>query len=112
MRKILLAIVGAIVLVFALSGCAQHVKGEVKPEIVQQNLLKKCTKDTPLPENPALDANGKVLVDSDGNALYNGKEMMRVLIAWDGIYTECATTHDALVDTINKIQSTTDIKAK
>lgn len=112
MRKIFLAIVGAIMLVFMLSACAPKIKGEVKPVIVQQNLLQKCTKDTPLPENPAKDANGNIIVDAEGKKLYDGKEMMRVLIAWDDVYTTCATTHDALVDTINKIQSTTEIKTK
>lgn len=110
MRKIIIAIMISFMLV--LSGCADRVKGVVKPEIVQQALLQKCTNDTPVPENPALDENGKVVVDGDGNVLYNGKEMMRVLVEWDNIYTTCATTHDALVDTIEKIQSTKVIKTK
>jgi len=107
MRKFFIAICVSFMLL--LSGCTQYVKGEVKPEIVQQSLLQKCTKDTPLPQNPARDANGKILVDENGNALYDGRELMRVLIQWDSVYTTCATTHDSLVDTINKIQSTKEI---
>lgn len=112
MRKFLLAIVFAVVLVFSLTGCSQTVHGEVKASVVQESLLMKCTKDTPLPENPLLDSTGKVLLDKDGKQLYDGKEIMRVLVAWDTIYTQCATTHDALVDLIRKMQATTEIKTK
>ncbi|AZU98127.1 o-spannin [Salmonella phage SE_PL] len=112
MRKIFLAIITAFAIIFALTGCADKVRGDVKPIIVQESLLKKCTSDTPLPENPARDANGKIMVDEEGRVLYDGKETMRVLIKWDDIYTDCATTHDSLVDTIRKLQETKEIQTK
>lgn len=112
MRKFLLAIVCVIVVVLSLTGCANRVKGEVKPIIVQESLLKKCTKDTPLPEIPARDENGKIMLDENGQQLYDGKETMRVLVKWDDIYNDCAITHDSLVDTIRKLQETQTIQIK
>lgn len=110
MRKIMLAIVAGFMLLFTLTGCAPKV--EVKPIIVQEVLLKKCTADTPVPEIPARDADGKIMLDEEGKQLYDGKETMRVLIKWDDIYSDCAMTHDALVDVIRKLQEANKIQTK
>jgi|AGFT01.1.fsa_nt_gi hypothetical protein len=112
MRKFLLAIACCVMIVLSLSGCAKTVKGDVKPIIVQESLLKKCTKDTPLPEVPARDEKGNIMLDENGQQLYDGKETMRVLVKWDDIYTDCAVTHDSLVDTIRKLQETQKIQTK
>lgn len=109
MRKIMLAIAGAIMLVLSLSGCAPKTV-DVKPLIVQEALLEKCTDDTPVPSTPARTPDGKIMVDADGKTLYDGAETLRVLTKWDGIYGECAMRHDALVDLIRKIQGQIDIK--
>lgn len=106
----MIAIAGAFMLLLTLTGCAPKV--EVKPIIVQEVLLKKCTTDTPVPEIPARDADGKIMVDEEGKTLYDGKETMRVLIKWDDIYTDCAMTHDALVDVIRKLQAANKIETK
>ena len=69
--------------------CACQVK--VDYGIEQQSLLQKCSTDTPLPEK---------YVVNDGVKQYNGKEVMRVLTEWNDIYTDCASKHNILVDTI------------
>lgn len=80
-----------------LSACSNTVQN--KPIIEQQNLLQKCTSDTPIPT--------QFVLDEQGEKVYNGKELFRVLVEWQSVYNECAVTHNTLVDTINKI---TDLK--
>lgn len=76
-----------------LSSCSVEVQN--KPIIEQQNLLQKCTSDTPLPENFVLDDGGK--------KVYTGQEMYRVLREWQSVYNNCAVVHNELVDTIDKL---------
>lgn len=108
MRKIFLAIAGAIMIVLSL-GCAPKAV-DIKPLIVQEALLEKCTDDTPVPSIPARTPDGKIMVDADGKTLYDGAETLRVLTKWDGLYGECAMKHDALIDLIRKLQGQIEIK--
>lgn len=80
-------------LVILLSACAGKV--ENRPIIEQENLLVKCTADTPVPTN--------FILDKDGKKVYTGKELFRVLIEWQTVYNNCAVVHNSLVDTINDL---------
>ena len=85
------------IMIVTLSSCAGPVS--TKPIIEQQNLLQKCTADTPIPTTFTL--------DSEGKKVYDGREIFRVLRDWQSVYNDCAATHNDLVDTINKL---TDFK--
>jgi len=76
----------------------------ITPIIEQQSLLQKCPTDTPIPTN--------FVLDEQGNKVYNGQELYRVLRDWQVIYNDCAANHDALVDTILKLQQTKEIPKK
>lgn len=102
MRKI----IGLLIILCAvlLSACSTKVPVQNKPVITQEILLEKCTQDTPVPEN--------FVLDKDGKKVYNGKEVLQVLIAWDKIYGKCSSTHNELVDTIRKLSDTKEIEIK
>lgn len=105
MIKIISGFVLCIVLLFT-TGCNSTVKVPivVKEPIQQEVLLEKCTADTPLPT--------VFVLDKDGKPVYNGKEILRILTEWQKAYDTCAATHDALVDTIRKLQNTESVKIK
>lgn len=109
MRKIIIALVWAVMILLVLTGCAPR-SVDVKPLIVQEALLVKCSDDTPLPSIPARTPDGKIMLDAQGKTLYDGAETMRVLTAWDGMYGECAMNHDALIDAIRQMQGQIEIK--
>ena len=100
MKKNIIAIVGMCAIV--LTGCSSKAVVQATPMITQENLLEKCTTDTPLPEKYTLDENGK--------KVYNGKEVYNVLIQWENVYSECATKHDKLIDTIRELQTNRTMK--
>lgn len=100
MRKIIVAFVLGCVLV--LTGCSKTVPIQVKPMIVQESLLEVCTADTPLPKN--------FVLDPKGEKQYNGKEVLNLLVEWQRVYDECASSKDALVGAIRDVQSRTEIK--
>lgn len=91
-----------IVITFAISGCSTPVQNA--PIIEQQSLLQKCTTDTPLPTNFVLDENGE--------KVYNGQELYRVLRDWQTVYNICAANHNKLVDTLNDLQNMKEIPKK
>lgn len=105
MIKIIAGFVLCIVLLFT-TGCTSTVKVPVQTNhnVTQEILLQKCTADTPIPVNS--------FVDKDGVTTYNGREVLRILIQWQTVYDECASTHDALVDTIRKIKDTENLKIR
>lgn len=94
MKKISLIVALCVIM---LSACSNTV--ENRPIIEQQNLLQKCTSDTPIPT--------QFVLDSEGKRVYNGKELFRVLMEWQSVYNECAVTHNTLVDTINDLSHRT-----
>lgn len=102
MKKIILAFMFGCVLL--LTGCSNTVKVPVKSEpiIVQESLLGICTADTPLPKNYILAPNG--------DKLYNGKEVLSVLIQWQDAYDKCASMHDSLVKAIRELQGITEVR--
>lgn len=90
MKQIIIAIVLSMCVL--LTGCVTRVT--VDMDIKQESLLQYCDDDTP-----------ELLTyteDQNGNKVYNGKEVMRVLISWQDYYNRCATMHDALVDSIKE----------
>lgn len=88
MKKIIFAV---LLSVAVLTGCSTvPVKSE--PIISQQNLLVKCTYDTPVPER-----NG---VDKDGKPASTGEDLINALFKYQDVYNVCAVTHDKLVDAI------------
>ncbi|SOK58432.1 hypothetical protein [Yersinia phage fHe-Yen9-04] len=89
-----------VTLMLMITGCST-VPIQNKPIIEQQSLLQKCTTDTPIPTN--------FVLDSNGNQVYNGKEVFRVLREWQTVYNDCAAQHDALVDTILKLNSMKEV---
>lgn len=86
MRKLL----NILLIVLALCACADKV--HVQQQTEQQNLLVRCTTDTPIPERNGVDTNGK--------PASTGADMMRALLLWQDVYNDCAGTHDKLVDSI------------
>lgn len=99
LNKILIVIA----LVLTITGC-NTIPVQTQPIIVQENLLSTCTDDTPLPTIST--------VDSTGQNVYNGKEIMRVLVLWQSVYNDCANKHNSLVKTIRDLQETKQIKGK
>lgn len=100
MRIILIAAV--IVITFLLSGCSNKIPVQNRPIIEQTNLLQKCTSDTPLPTNYVLNEEGK--------KVYNGTELYTTLRDWQDVYSECASKHNKLVDTLIGLQEMKEIK--
>ena len=90
-----------LVMIFSITACSS-IPVQTSPVIVQENLLSTCTDDTPLPTN--------YTVDSTGTKVYNGKEIMRVLVLWQSVYNDCANKHNSLVKTIRDLQETKQIK--
>lgn len=79
-----------------ISGCSNKVPVQAKPIITQEILLERCEEDTPIPM--------KIVVDKNNNRGYSGDEILEVLTRWDEIYNDCALKHDALINTIRKLQ--------
>lgn len=103
MRKIKLIFIAIFMaFVLLLTACSTPVQN--KPIIEQQSLLQKCPTDTPIPTN--------FVLDDKGNKVYNGQEVFRVLREWQSIYNDCAAEHDALVDTVLKLNSMTEVPKK
>lgn len=100
-NKILGCIVGA---VLVLSGCAEKVNVNPVPLINQQNLLVRCTKNTPIPVSDKVDAEGKTV--------YDGQVLINTLQKWQEVYDVCASKDDALVDAVIKVQVPKTIKVK
>jgi hypothetical protein len=90
--------------VFVLSGCTQKVTVNPESNIIQENLLVRCTKDTPIPVSDK--------VDSNGTQIYDGTVLIGTLSDWDKIYNICSTKDDALIDAIRKLQANQTIKVK
>lgn len=90
-KKIMLALIVCCVLL--LSGCTQVTP---EPIIEQESLLQKCSADTPIPTEFVLDENG--------DKMYSGAEVYKVLLKWHFFYNTCAVMHDKLVDTIVDLQ--------
>lgn len=92
----------AMVLCFLLIGCGNRV--HIEPEIDQQVLLQYCEYDTPELKNPVKNEKGELV--------YNGKEIMRVLVEWQSYYNKCASLHDELVDTLKDLQKAPKVPYK
>lgn len=78
-------IVAVLAIVISLAGCGTPVRTE--PVIQQEILLTQCSKDTPIPEGTT------------------GKDLMETLIKYQTMYNECASTHDALINTIRELRN-------
>lgn len=87
MKKVIAVLLIALTLV----ACTPKVV-HVEQQTEQQNLIVRCTTDTPIPERNGIDVNGK--------PASTGADMMRALLLWQDVYNECAGTHDKLVDSI------------
>lgn len=92
MKKLIL-VLGLSIL---LSACGTKVTVTPTPEITQENLLTLCDGDTPIPVNYVLDENGE--------RVYRGDEIMRVLVEWQAYYNKCAIVHNSLVKTLRDLQ--------
>lgn len=84
-----------ILLAFMLTACATKVN--TTPTITQQNLLQKCTTDTPIPKRSGTDSNGK--------PASTGTDFLTNAVEWQDVYNNCAIMHDKLVDAILEQQA-------
>ncbi len=87
-------VLNAIVVVLALSACTPKIPVQTTPIIAQEALLQPCSYDTPIPTG------------TDGEALY------KAFTAYQGMYGECALRLDKLIETIRKLNNTTEIKTR
>lgn len=96
MKKIIIALFTACVIL--LSGCADKAYVNIDTPIIEKDskFLERCTADTPLPENP--------YIDKDGKRLYNGKSNMDAFEKWQLVYDDCALKNDALIQLILDLQ--------
>lgn len=83
-------------MLFFLVGCTTSIPVNSTPIITQESLLVECSADTPIPVNYVLDESGK--------RVYQGQELIRVLVQWQDIYNKCASTHNQLVKAIREVQ--------
>lgn len=74
-----------------LTGCSS-VPVRTTPVIEQEALLQRCPQETPIPKGT------------------DGKALMDALMAFQQVYTECATAHDELINTIQILKNTKEIK--
>lgn len=100
MKKIIALMFGVVLL----SGCGSTVY--VTPELdlgSDSVLMQPCTADTPVPQNPTVQA---------GQRLYDGSSGFKALQQWQLVYDECAVSKDALIKTILDLQKAKKIKLK
>lgn len=96
MKKIIIAFfVGCVIFI---SGCQDRVYVTPEPSVIDTDskFLERCTADTPLPENPK--------IDKDGKKVYDGTSGMHTLEQWQLVYDECALKNDALIKLILDLQ--------
>lgn len=98
MKVLIVALV--LMLSVLISGCAPKV--HVDPIVQQEIFLEYCSEDMPVLKN--------FTIDSDGNRVYNGAEVLRVLDEWALFYTKCAVTHDGLVNLVSDLQAAKQTK--
>jgi len=89
LKKIKYIIIGLALII--LSGCSS-IPVKSSPIITQEVLLERCSTDTPIP----LGKDGKALIEA--------------LVAFQKVYNECAVRHDKLIDTIEVLKNTKEIK--
>ncbi len=87
-----------------LSGCAERVTVNPDSNLIQENLLVRCTDDTPIPESTQ--------VDDQGRKVYNGVDLSSTLKEWQTVYNVCAASHDKLIEAVRKSQQQSTIKVK
>lgn len=90
--------------VLLISGCAERVTVNPDSNLIQENLLVRCTDDTPIPESTK--------VDDKGRKVYDGVDLSSTLKEWQKIYNICASEHDKLVESVREMQKERTIKIK
>lgn len=90
--KFVKRVLSIILIVVVLAGCGTPVK--TTPIIEQEALLQPCADDTVLPQG------------TDGAAL------LEALLQYQKMYSVCAIRHDALINTIKTLKSTTKVTLK
>lgn len=104
MKKLILSIVFACTVL--LCGCAPKALVTMEAPILETDskFLERCTADTPVPENP--------FIDKDGKKLYNGVSSMETFQKWQTVYDDCALKHDALINVILELQKNRTVLLK
>lgn len=96
MKKLIIAFFAGCVIF--ISGCSDKAYVNMEPPIIESDseFLKRCTADTPVPENPT--------IDKDGKKVYDGNSSIHTLEKWQLVYDDCAVKHDALIKLIQDLQ--------
>ena len=90
--------------ILILSGCADRVNVNPDSNLIQENLLVRCTDDTPIPESTK--------VDEKGRTVYDGVDLSSTLKEWQTEYDRCAAGKDKLIEAVRKLQLQKTIKVK
>ncbi len=100
-NKILGSIIAGVLL---LSGCAERVTVNPDSNLIQENLLTRCTDDTPIPESTK--------TDDQGRKVYDGVDLSSTLKDWQTVYNSCSIGKDKLIEAVRAMQQERTVKIK
>ena len=90
------------IVLLSITSCSSTVKTNTDSNLVQENLLVKCSNDTPVLKSTKKDSTGKTV--------YDGTDVLLTLKEWNDFYFECAAKNDKLIDNIRELQDTKKVK--